>query len=61
MPIKITDTELTWGNTQAKGDTPQLSEGVPNKTTLIRFSQGSYYSLLYINNSMYVCIVYAFV
>jgi len=29
-------------NTQAKGDTPHLSEGVPNKTTLIRLSQGSY-------------------
>ena len=28
-------------NTQAKGDTPHLSEGVPKKTTLIRLSQGS--------------------
>ena len=28
-------------NTQAKGDTPHLSEGVPNKITLIRLSQGS--------------------
>ena len=27
-------------NTQAKGDTPHLSEGVPNKISLIRLSQG---------------------
>ena len=28
-------------NTQAKGDTPHLSEGVPDKITLIRLNQGS--------------------
>ena len=28
-------------NTQARGDSPHLSKGVPNKITLIRLSQGS--------------------